>query len=347
MSSQPASLGWAPHRAATAWRWPFALAALALASAAALLAGWSPIYFSIATVFLFAGPHNWLELRYFLTRMPARWGRLRVFFIFAFAGVFGLTAAFAGLVVLSGNMRIDGAFGQDRVLALWITGLLLWVAVLVHMRSRQNPRREWGWFWPLTFVLIAVVWLIPAEWGGAALASLALVYLHPLMAFWLLDRELKRSRPAWRPAFHACLLCLPAFLGLLWWKLADAPDLPDADKLYQAITSHAGHGILLGVSSHLLVATHTFLEMLHYGVWVLAIPLIGYRVAPWKLNAVPMARRSPAWRWGLYAFLAAGVLVVVVLWACFLADYTLTRNVYFTVALLHVLAEAPFLLRAL
>ena len=34
------------------------------------------------------------------------------------------------------------------------------------------------------------------------------------------------------------------------------------------------------------------------------------------------------------------------LWAFFLADYPLTRDVYFTVALLHVLAEVPFLLRA-
>ena len=34
-------------------------------------------------------------------------------------------------------------------------------------------------------------------------------------------------------------------------------------------------------------------------------------------------------------------------WACFLADYPLTRDVYFTVAILHVLAEFPFLLRTL
>ena len=42
-----------------------------------------------------------------------------------------------------------------------------------------------------------------------------------------------------------------------------------------------------------------------------------------------------------------GGLVVLLLWGCFLADYPLTRDVYFTVALLHVLAEVPFLLRAL
>src|SRR5437763_1362641 len=47
---------------------PFALAALAVACLSAVLAGWLPLGFSIVTVFLFAGPHNWLELRYFMGR---------------------------------------------------------------------------------------------------------------------------------------------------------------------------------------------------------------------------------------------------------------------------------------
>ena len=338
---QPAGLGCAPaRRDAAASRWAFALTALGAASAAAVLAGWAPLRFSIVTVFLFAGPHNWLEFRYFLTRMPARWGRLRGFFLFAFAGVLALAAAFVGLVVLSGRLALDAAF-QSNYISVWNTALVLWIAVLVHLRSRQNPRREWGLIWPAAFALIALTWLVP-WWCG-----IALVYLHPLMAFWLLDRELKRSRPEWRPAYHACLACLPVFLGLLWWKLAYAPALADGDELTQAVTHHAGADVLQGVSSHLLVATHTCLEMLHYAVWVVVVPLIGLRTVPWKLDAVPLARRSPAWRIGLYAFLGTGLAVVVILWGCFLADYTTTRNVYFTVALLHVLAEVPFLLRAL
>lgn len=39
--------------------------------------------------------------------------------------------------------------------------------------------------------------------------------------------------------------------------------------------------------------------------------------------------------------------LVIVLWAGFLANYPLTRDVYFTLAMLHVLAEVPLLLRAL
>src|SRR5262249_32797487 len=170
---------------------PLAAAALAVAAASAFLAGWLPLGFSIVTVFLFAGPHNWLELRYFLTRLPARWGRLRPFFLTAFAGVAGLAAAFAALPWLAGRLDWDrGAWFNAP--ACWATPLVLWVAVLVQMRSRQNPRRDWFWTLPVAFLLIALAWVEPFVWG------LGLGYAHPLVAFWVLDRELQRSRPAWR-----------------------------------------------------------------------------------------------------------------------------------------------------
>lgn len=318
----------------------FAVAALALAGAAAVLAGWAPLGFSIVTVFLFAGPHNWIEARYFVERLPARWGKLRGFFLLSLAGVLGLTAAFAGLPLLAHSR---GWRGEEWFLAnaLWNSSLVLWVAVLIHLRSRQRPRRDWSWTVPVACVLLSVTWIVPAWW------SLALVYLHPLIALWILDRELRRNRPQWRSAYHACLMCVPLFLGLLWWRLGDAPPLPGEDSLSVRITRHAGAGLLPGVSSHLLVATHTFLEMLHYSVWLVAIPLIGLRSAPWELRNLPLARRSPSWHFMLVCGLAGSAIVVLVLWGCFLADYPLTRDVYFTVAMLHVLAEAPFLLRAL
>src|SRR5262249_3322105 len=121
-SSQPVSLD---RPTAVPFSGPqvlFAVVALGVATAAALLAGWAPLGLSIGTVFLFAGPHNWLEARYFLSRMPARWGRLAPFFLFAFGGILSLTAVFSLLVVLAqgrwfGELGLD----QDYAFALWNT----------------------------------------------------------------------------------------------------------------------------------------------------------------------------------------------------------------------------------
>lgn len=314
-----------------------ALALLAIAIIAALLAGWMPIAFSIATVFVFAGPHNWFEARYILGRLPARAGKLWGFFTLSFVGIVALAAAFA--YIPSYLQNPESVLQSDTLYAGWNTAFLLWIATLIWMRSRTNPRFDGGWVWPVACLFIAGVWIQPFA------LSVALVYLHPLMALWLLDRELSRSHAQWRPAYHACLLAIPLLLLALFWRLHDAPPLSGNDPVSLAIQQHAGDWYLTGVSSHFLVAAHTFLETVHYGVWVILIPLIGYRSLPWELNSIPAARRGGAWRTGVMAILLFGVFIVFVLWACFLLDYGTTRYVYFVVALLHVLAEVPFLLR--
>jgi hypothetical protein len=187
-------------------------------------------------------------------------------------------------------------------------------------------------------LLIALSWLAPLAW------DLALVYLHPLVALWLLDRELLRSRPEWRRAYHLALCCVPVCLAGLWLQLHAAPHLPGDDALSWRIAQHAGADFLRGVSSRFLVAAHAFLEVVHYAVWLLAIPCCAGACA---VERMPLARRSPSWLGGLRLFLAAGAGVVVLLWAGFLIDYPATRDVYFTLAMAHVLAEAPLLLRAL
>lgn len=177
--------------------------------------------------------------------------------------------------------------------------------------------------------------------------DLGLVYLHPLVALWFLDRELGKQRPAWQPAYRKMLALVPLLLGLLWWKLAGTPDLPGTDALTTRITHHAGADILSGVSTRLLVATHVFLESLHYAVWLLAIPLVASLSTPWRVERIPLAHRGGVWRKLVIGILAVGAAAVVLFWAGFLTDYPLTRDVYFTVAMLHVLAEVPFLLRLL
>lgn len=314
------------------------VAALTVVTMAAVLAGWFPIAASVAVVFLFAGPHNWLEARYFMTRMPARWGRLRGFFSLGIGGLVGLTSAMIALP------WIAAAGGDDRetwsvLLATWNSALVLWAASLAAIRRRQNPRRQWPWLWPAASGLMAIAWLWPMGWG------IGLVYLHPLVALAFLDSEIGRRRPALRPAYRRCLAAVPVALGALAWRLAAAPDLPGADVLTAQITRHAGGGIVPHVSTHFLVAAHTFLEILHYASWCLALPLLVVEGTPWRLTGIPLARRSAAWRRLLSGVLVTGGIVVVTFWTGFLIDYPLTRSVYFTIALVHVLAEVPFLVR--
>jgi hypothetical protein len=183
------------------------------------------------------------------------------------------------------------------------------------------------------------VWLYPAAW------DIGIVYLHPLIALWFLDREIARRRPVWQRTYRRCLLAIPVALAVLWWRLAGSPPLAGDDMLTMRITRHAGAEILTGISSHALVATHTFLEMLHYGVWLVAIPLVAMRAKPWDLTDTPLSRRGKQWQWAIMAAGLAGLAIVVVLWGAFLTDYPVTRDVYFTIAIGHVLAEASFLLR--
>lgn len=318
----------------------FGVCAVGFVLMTAAVAGFLPIEFSIVSVFLCAGPHNWVEARYFLSRLPARWGRLQAYFLFGFAGVFTLTAGFAAAPHLLHSLEVS-AETQLTTHAALDTLLALWIAALVQWRAGQNPRRDWGWIWPVTFLVIAMAWLAPLHW------MLALVYVHPLIALWILDRELRRTRPEYRRMYHLCLLALPACLGLLWWRLAGAPDLPGEDLLTMRITYHAGSDYLTGVSSHCLVATHTFLEAVHYGVWLLAIPWLGRQTSLWSVPSMPLGRRSLTWTRALQVFLLLSAAVVVVLWVGFYANYPITRDIYFTLAMVHVLAEVPFLLRAL
>jgi hypothetical protein len=342
----------------------------------ALMASLVPLQFSIVTVFLFAGPHNWFELRYFLMRLPLRFGKSRNFFITAFAGIGLLTFIYIAVPVLS-------AFGiltetmWSSVLASWNTLFLLWLGVLVWQRGRQKARSDWFWAIPVGFGLSAVSWLAPEMF------SLGIVYLHPLMALWFLDRHLKRNRPEWLRTYRRCLCLLPPVLVAMCWRLSQTTALPDDNGLFWRITQHAGVSLLPNISGHLLVSVHLFLEMLHYCVWLIALPLIvplakrrsddqlasrsgpqirGESSAPdlsgphskgvsqlavWSLRSIPLARHPRGFPKLISIALLLGLFLVGLLWVGFSMDYSTTRDIYFTVAIAHVLAEAPFLLKML
>jgi hypothetical protein len=133
------------------------------------------------------------------------------------------------------------------------------------------------------------------------------------------------------------------------WQLSRTAPLADDNGLFWRITQHSGAEVLPQISSHLLVSVHLFLEMLHYGVWIIALPLIG-RIGSarfWDVRSVPVARHPQGFPRIVVGMLVFAVAAVVLLWFGFSIDYSRTRDVYFTVAMAHVLAEAPFLLRML
>src|SRR6266550_4953009 len=316
----------------------FAASVVVCACLSAALASWLPLQLSVVTVFLFAGPHNWFELRYFLMRLPVRFGRSRNFFVTAFAGIGLLTAGYIALPLLY-NFTSWSSDAWSMVLASWNTLLLLWLGLLIWLRSRNKQRGDWSWAIPAALGLCSLNWLAPE------LFSLAIVYLHPLVALWFLDRHLRRTRPEWLRTYHQCLVLVAVLLTGIVLRLTQTPALPDDNGLFWRITQHSGAQLLPGVSSHLLVAGHLCLEMLHYGVWIIALPLIGATSAVWKVSTIPLARRRGGFPKLIAAVLILGLFVVALLWFGFSVNYPAMRDIYFAVAIAHVLAEAPLLLR--
>jgi len=306
--------------------------------ASAAFASLLPLQLSIVTVFLFAGPHNWFELRYFLMRLPVRFGRSRNFFLTAFVGLGVLTLVYVSLPLVYNTTTLSED-AWSTVIATWNTALIVWLGALICLRSKQKPRANWTWLISLGLALCSLNWL------GPNFFSLAIVYIHPLIALWFLDRHLRRTRPAWSRAYRRSLCLLPLILVGMIWQLSQTSMLADNNGLFWRITQHSGAEVLPQVSSHLLVSVHLFLEMLHYAVWIVALPLIGSRARFWDVKTVPVARHPKGFPRLVGGVLVTALIAVAALWFGFSIDYATTRDVYFTVAIAHVLAEAPFLLR--
>ena len=309
---------------------------------ASVLTTIAPVAVSVVIVFLFAGPHNYAEARYFLTRLPARMGRLKPFFLTSTAGVIVLSASLPLLTRVPLWLQWP-AEATLWLVGIWNTAFVLWCTTLVVMRSRQAPRHEWDYAWPLGIAVIGITWLAPV------VLPFSLVYAHPVMGLWILDRELQKNHPMWRKTYLWCLLLLPAILAAQWmlvgtWNLNGLQVSPE---IHDQIARHSDPGFFSRDIGHRLIATHAFLELLHYGIWLVAIPVVSGRVFSGAFNTIPLMKSSPSLSTSIRWLLLLSAFVVVTLWLCFLADYSTTRDVYFTVATLHVLAEIPFLLRLL
>ena len=317
----------------------FFLAFLLACAIAAALIGSFPLQLSIVTIFLFAGPHNLMEFRYFAARMPVRWGRSKLFYSVGIGGVVVLTAAYLTLYFSSGSWLWSLESWQTTT-AVWNTSVALWIGSLFYLRGKQK-RKDWSIALAAAFLLSSLAWILPQYW------SLALVYIHPFIALWFLERQIRRTKPEWLGAYHYCLLSIPIFLLILSTALSGRPNLSEETNLFWRINQHAGSEILPYISSHFLVATHVFLESIHYFVWLLLIPLVDKRALLWKMKDVPLFSNTNGLPELFVGFLAAGILITAVLWFGFAIDYTTTRDIYFAFAIGHVLAEFPFLIKML
>lgn len=318
----------------------FAAAFISACAVGAAAIGSFPLGASIATIFLFAGVHNVMEFRYFVARMPLRWGRSRLYYSVGIGGVVVLAAAYLTLYFASGNW-LWSEYSWATSAAIWNTSFVLWIATLFYLRGKQRPKTDWAWAFPVALFVAAFIWLAPQYW------SLALVYIHPFVAMWFLERQIRRTRPEWLRAYHFCLASIPVFLLMLWFALSGQPDLSEETNLFWRINQHAGSQILPGISSHLLVAVHVFLESIHYFVWILLIPLVDRKAIPWKLGEIPLFAGNNGFPKLVAGAIAVSVVLVLALWVGFTTDYTTTRDVYFAFAIAHVLAEFPFLIKML
>lgn len=311
---------------------------LLVVSLIALVTTTQPIQCSFVAVFLFAGPHNWIEIRYFMTRLPPRWGKLRNYFVLSITGVVCLTLFWVMMSEIK-PFRYNKAWGVAH--SCWLTGTIVWIVALTLMRSRQNPRRDWSLAVPTGLLFVSFAWYAPRYLG------LLIIYVHPLMALWILDRELIRSRSSWLGPYRVCLAILPFLILGFASQLSDSSVWWSNSPQSSQIRNNAGVSLLPNSYSQALIVLHVFLELLHYGVWLIAIPLVGFREAPWRIREVLLARRSSAWKKFVGTVLAFSAVMVIVLWNGFTVNYVTTRDLYFTLAIFHVLAEVPFLLRSL
>ncbi|MBX9687306.1 MAG: hypothetical protein K2X27_11430 [Candidatus Obscuribacterales bacterium] len=317
--------------------WGTAALLLLSAVAAAIL----PFAFSVAIVFLFAGPHIWVELRYFLSRLPSRFGPWRRFFFGSFAGIIALCGSYILLLFLMNEQILESASAL-LLFRLWLLLLHVWLAFLLLSRARQISilSRNSALFGLCLSAFLAI--LAPEKF------SLFLAYLHPLIGLIILDRELKRSRPTWLISYRRiCLILLPLTLfamGSFLWSAANIEH--KGIDIERQIVQESGAYIFQSASPHMLVSVHAFLEMLHYGVWVIAIPLATRALSRrrWRPEFMPITRSRPELAAAVKALLLFSSFAVLALWLSFCQNYVVTRELYFTFAIFHIIAELPFLL---
>ena len=309
---------------------------LVLVISAALLAGLLPIWFAFTIVMVFGAPHNWLEFRYFLARMPSQIRPVGRFFAVAFLGATLLAVSQSTIFYFMQQEAIEPSFARWLFLA-WNELLLFWISLLFFTRYRHVSKAVTL----LTFFLIFVMTMANILSPLACISMLA--YAHPVLGLCILERELRRSRKSWLRQYHWGLLLIPVGCTVLLATLGMRPADPVYVQTLVALSGNTIYRLLDGVSPVALLAIWAFLQMIHYGVWILIVPIASRSWSSYRLERVPVLRRSPGLRTIAAAVSGGAALLVLIFWCGFYLDGATTMRVYTLLAVLHVLAEIPFL----
>ncbi|MGE4159439.1 MAG: hypothetical protein AB7F75_10140, partial [Planctomycetota bacterium] len=272
--------------------------------AMALALGWlswlSPVEGTLLAVFLFAGLHNWVELRYFLARWPSRWGTQTPFLATGLAGAFLLTL----WRFLSGWGAFQGWFNEQAGFTsgtAWNAALLGWLALLALLSGERHKRR----LLCFVFFLVAAVLSLQLK---AWVVGVALVFAHPLVSLLFLYRS-HRSDPRRVTFFKGLVAGLVMVCAGLWFYVDPWP-APTTDPLWsQRIAWQVGWPVL-GINPGFLISTHLFLELVHYMIWVLIFPAWGFRIRPHDTRTIPLAQLSPMARRAIKTILVGRSLFV-------------------------------------
>lgn len=309
----------------------------------AALAFFAPIGAKVLAVLLLAGPHNWIEFRYFLSRLPCRWpAQIRSFFLLSFAG---LSSLGLGNIMLMWalNAAVIPWHTAHLLYGIWAVLSCCWSASLFCMAARISSGAGREYRKKLFMAAMVSVSLSVVAAMQPTLFGVALVYAHPLISLAILDRELERSKPQWQPGYRCALVLIPVVVSAYWLSLHGTQFFyPGA--VAQHIVNQTGATLLLFSASAFWLSTLVFLDLLHYAVWLVAIPNWAAGWQRWKPTREPaIVTRFSAARLPVRIIIVVASLLVIGLWIGFSKDYVATSQIYFVVAIMHVLAEIPFL----
>jgi len=241
----------------------FALVLLTLVASFAFLAGFTPMWFTLITVCTFGGPHHWMEFRYFLSKLPSRFGPLRPFFITAFSGAAILCLMEIGLMRLLALNQISMPNARTY-LCIWNELLISWMFLLSLLRYRSPSQNLKSSILSSSGPALAAT---AANLLSAQVFSLSVTYLHPLLGLWIFERELRRTRKDWVDTYHWCLLSIPVGLGLLIWWLHDKAMPNTSQQMIASLNGNViGSQLFTDASTAMLLAVFGFLQMVHYGI---------------------------------------------------------------------------------